>query len=82
MRLIVGPTSYTFEHKEVPLITRKIKMIPPPDSWDRAAISSHARKCVLILPDRWDPPSQSVRSVVYLVANVYVHIGRSASLQV
>jgi hypothetical protein len=62
-------------------LLRAKKRFLPPDSWDPAAISSYARKCLLILPDSWDPPGQSVRSVVCLVANVYVHTGRSVFLQ-
>src|SRR5215216_3506170 len=51
----------------------------PPDCWDPPTTSSHARKCLVILPDSRDPPGRSVRSVVILVANVYVHtIGLSA----
>ena len=33
------------------------------------------------VPDSRDPPGRSVRSVVILVTNVYVHTGRSACLQ-
>ena len=29
-----GPSSYIFEHKEVPPYYSQIKMIPPPDIWD------------------------------------------------
>ena len=45
------------------------KTIRPPDCWDPPATLSHARK----LPDSQDPPGRSIRSIVILVANVYVH---------
>ena len=69
-RLTAGSTTAT---RKCLLIMWKI-IIPPPDSRDPPAISSHARKCLHILPDIWDPPGRSIRSIVCLVANVYVHI--------
>ena len=71
MRLTAGPTSYIFETKEVPLYYSQNKNDYSPNSRDPPAISSHARKCILILLDNWDPPGRSVHSVV---VNLYVHI--------
>ena len=52
------------------------KMMLPTGCWDPPSITMHVRKCLLILPYSRDPPGRSVRSVVILVANVYVHTGR------
>ena len=50
------------------------------DSSDPPAIYSHARMCLVVLPDSWDPPGRSVCSVVILVASMYVHTGPSVYL--
>jgi hypothetical protein len=70
----------TASHAEVPPYYGE-KNDSAPDSWDPPAISSHARKCLFVLPDSWGPPGRSVRSVICLVANVYVHSGQPVSLQ-
>ncbi len=69
-------------------------MIPPPDSWDPPdgplyfmkkhfplTAGTHQLHLRTQVPDSRDPPGRSMRSVAILVANVYIHTGRSVCLQ-
>ena len=53
------------------------KNMPPADLSDPPAIFAGKE-----VPDSQDPPGRSVHSIVILVANVYVHIGRSRGVHV
>ena len=45
----LGPTRSMVARKESSSLLSWKKMFPPPDSWDPPAVSSHGRKCLLVL---------------------------------
>ena len=57
----LGPTRSMVARKESSSLLSWKKMFAPPDSWDPPVVSSHGRKCLLVLRkkllpvDSWDP---------------------------